>query len=199
MALVELLAVDIVAVIVAVPAATPVTSPLEDTVATEVALETHVASVVTSVVLPSANTTLAAICWVLVAAIVGEAGLTVNSVGELVLTMTVNDFETDPDVAVIVVVPEATAVTNPEVLTVAIEVFPLFHVAVLVTSVDVPPTVTEVADTWLVSACLRMRALEERLMWSTLLSETKNPLQPLASTNDATHRAITTKVEGLRI
>ena len=161
----ELVAVAIVAVIVAVcPDDTPVTTPAALTVATLVLLLVHVTRFVRSCVLLSANVPVAVNWTVWVAVTVGFVGAMVSELfSACVPTTTVEVPVTPPCAADTVVVPAAAAVTSPA-LTVATLLAPLVHVAELVTSLDVPSTVTALAENWSVSPVLRYTAAGVRVM-----------------------------------
>jgi hypothetical protein len=110
-----------VAVIVAVPSATEVTRPADDTVATDELDVAHV-TVGLGIVTPSASVTVGT--NVAVSPIDESARLVGDSVtlDATWLTVTEADPLAEPDVAVIVAVPLATAVTSPADETVAMDV-----------------------------------------------------------------------------
>src|SRR4051812_48771586 len=105
----------VVTVIVPVPAATAVTKPLLFTVAIDALLVLYVTFLFEA--LP--GETVGVNCWVLPTASAAVVGLTVTPVTGTLLTVTAHvavlDWSTV--VTVMVAVPEATAVINPEVLT----------------------------------------------------------------------------------
>lgn len=127
-----------VAVMVAVPAATPVAKPEELMVATAVLLEVQVAEVVTVAVLLSEYVAVAVNCCVPRLLIVGLLGAMVNELTTLLLTVSVVLCFIPLSVAVIVVVPSATAVARPEALMVATAAFEDAQVAVEVMSRVLP-------------------------------------------------------------
>ena len=116
-----------VAVIVAVPSATAVTRPDDDTVATDEFDVAHVTDA-PDIVLPTASFTVAVSCCV---APIDER---VKLVGDNAINAAVWATETEavaltePEVAVIVAVPSATAVTRPDDDTVATDEFDVVHV-----------------------------------------------------------------------
>ena len=111
------------------PVAIPVTSPADDTVATEVFDVVHV-TVAPLIVLPTASFTVAVRVTVsptdVKVLVLGET-VTVEAVCDTV-TVTVAVALTEPDVAVIVALPFATAVTRPDDETVATDEFVVAHV-----------------------------------------------------------------------
>jgi hypothetical protein len=121
------------AVMVAVPAATAVASPLLSTIATGVLDEAQVTCVVISWVVPSAYVPEAVNCPVFPAGTLGLAGVTDTEDRVAGVTVRVVFFAILPEAAVMVVVPAATAVASPLLLTVAIEVLD----EVQVTRVDI--------------------------------------------------------------
>ena len=131
------------AMMVAVPSETAVTSPVDETVATVGVADVHVTGA-PGITTPSASFTVA------VSVAVSprdskESELGDNSIvpasGEIV---TVPDPLADPDVAVIVAVPLATAVTSPADDTVAIVVSDVAHVTAA-PGIAVPPASSTVA------------------------------------------------------
>jgi hypothetical protein len=110
-----------VAVMAAVPAVTPVMRPLLETVATEGLLDAHVSGTPVNV-WPVASRTRATAC-VVADVTIDEAGALIATVAAVALvTVRATAFEvTDPEVAVMLVVPAATPVTRPLALTVATE------------------------------------------------------------------------------
>ncbi|MDR3579358.1 MAG: hypothetical protein P4L44_05300 [Oryzomonas sp.] len=110
-----------VAVIVAVPAATAVAAPLLPAVLLMVATavfvlvleELQVTDEVRSCVVPSENVPVALNCWVPPTATVGLAGWSAIELSVSEETVKVVEAETFPDVALIVVMPAATAAAVP--------------------------------------------------------------------------------------
>lgn len=121
------------AVMLAVPIVTPVTRPVLLTVAIFVESDVHVTWFVTSLLVPSAKLAFAVSCTVAPVLIVDVVPVTVIVLIAEALTITPAFASTPSCDAVIVVVPDATAVTRPA-LTVANEGAELLHLAVLVTS-----------------------------------------------------------------
>ena len=127
----------------AVPSATEVTRPVEETVVTAALDELHV-TVTPDITFPPESFTVA----VSVAVSASEAKLTL--VGDTVIDeapgVTVTDAValTEPEVAVIVAVPSATAVTRPEEDTVATDAADVAHdtVAPAITAPPASFTVT---------------------------------------------------------
>lgn len=114
---VEPLIVPEVAVMVAVPCPTLVANPL---VAPEVLMvavaavsEDHVAVLVRFCVVPSVKVPVAANCCVVPSAMEGAAGVTAIETSAAVLTVSVVEPLTEPDVAVIIAAPWATLVARP--------------------------------------------------------------------------------------
>ena len=113
--------------IVAEPEATPVTSPADETVATDELDVVHV-TVAPDIAVPPASLTVA------VSVTVSPTDVKVFVLGETVtveavwLTVTAAVALTDPDVAVMVALPFATAVTKPDDETVATDEFDVAHV-----------------------------------------------------------------------
>ena len=118
-----------VAVMVAVPSATAVTSPADETVATDELDVTHV-TVAPEMMFPPESLTVAT------RVAVSPADVKLRLVGARVtdwatwLTVTVAVPLADPDVAVMVAVPAATAVTRPADETVATDELDVAHVMV---------------------------------------------------------------------
>jgi hypothetical protein len=110
-----------VAVIVAIPTAMGVATPALLTVATDVGDELHVTRVVISILVPSEYAPEAVNCWVSRPGMLGLAGVT--DIEDKVAEVTVRIILADrnPEVAVMVVVPGATVVMRPVLLTVAEE------------------------------------------------------------------------------
>jgi len=131
-------AVPELADMVAAPALTPVARPVWSTVAKFVAFELHVTLLVMSVVLPSEKMPLAVKACVWPVAMDAVAGVTTIDVNKAEVTVATADPDLDPMVAVIVELPAATPVTNPDELTVAYAVLAAVQVAWLVTSLEVP-------------------------------------------------------------
>ena len=106
---------------VVLPMDTGVASPAALMVATEVLLELQTEVVVTFPIEPSEKVAVAVNCWGRPAdsEIDGFAGLMVMEVMVLLLTVSEAVPFTLPDVAVMVVVPRATAVARPELSMVA--------------------------------------------------------------------------------
>ena len=131
-----------VAVMVAVPTETAVARPLPLTVATEVSDEVQVTCVVISWLVPSENIPVAVNCWVTPTGMLGLAGVTDREDRMAAVTVRVVLPEEDElekllgveEVAVMVVVPTATAVARPLLLTVATEVSDEVQVACAVIS-----------------------------------------------------------------
>jgi hypothetical protein len=109
--------------IVVVPAPTPVARPEAVMLATDGLDEAQVAVEVRTFVLPSLYVPVAVNCWVFPAAIDGFAGVTAmeTSVTEVAVTVSVVEPTTPPEVAVMLLVPAATAVARPDVPMVATE------------------------------------------------------------------------------
>jgi len=108
-----------VAVIVGVPAATAVASPLPLTVATDGSDELQVTSVVISYLVRSEYEPVAVNCWVSPRGVLGLADVTAIEDRMAKFTVRAVAPETLPKVAVMVVVPAATAVASPLLLVVA--------------------------------------------------------------------------------
>ena len=129
--------------IVVVPSATEVTSPVDETVATLGVVEAHVTGA-SGMTVPPASLTVAV--SVAVSAIdtkaseLGDSSMDPED-GEIV---TEADPLAEPEVAVMVVDPSATAVTSPADETVAIDVFEDVHVTVA-PEITVPPVSLTVA------------------------------------------------------
>ena len=102
-----------------------------------------------SVVLPSEKMPLAVNACDWPVAIDVAAGVTTIDVNNAEVTVATADPDLDPIVAVIVELPADTPVTNPDELTVAYAVLTAFHVAWLVTSLEVPSLYTPIADSCL--------------------------------------------------
>ena len=126
-----------VAVIVVFPAATPVAT-FPDMVATPVFDEVQVAEVVRSTVPPPEMLPCAVNVCIWLEEMLGLEGMTVIDCRLATVTVTVVDPLTVPASAVIVAVPVATAVTLPEVETVAVEVSLLDQNTSLVRALVVP-------------------------------------------------------------
>lgn len=108
-----------VAVIVVCPAPAVEANPELSIVATEVADEVQVTPAARSCVLPSLYSAVATYCWLIPMPSVRSSGPITIPVMVGALTVNVNEPLINPDVAEIDVVPAATPVTDPEVLTVA--------------------------------------------------------------------------------
>jgi hypothetical protein len=120
-----------VAVMVAVPVATPAANPPLFIVATELEDEVQVTLLVKFCVVLLLYVPVAVNCCVLPAATVAEAGVTEILVRTAGVTVKADEPLIVPEVAVIVVVPVATLVASPLLLTVATEVDEDVQVAVL--------------------------------------------------------------------
>ena len=144
-----------VAVITAVPSATEVTRPEEDTVATDAADVVH-ETVAPDIVLSFASLTVA----VRVAVSASEAKLTVvgDSVIEAATCATVTEVVAvnEPNVAVTVTEPSATAVTRPAVETVATDALEVLHVTVT-------PDITVPPESFTVTVSVAVSASEAKL------------------------------------
>ena len=108
-----------VAVMVAVPAATDVAKPLLLTVATDGLEEVQVTREVASRLTPSEYKAEAANCWMTPTGMLGLAGVTDMEDRVAEVTVRVLSPEINPEAAVMVVVPVATAVARPLRSTVA--------------------------------------------------------------------------------
>ena len=135
---VEPLTLPAVAVIVVCPSETLAAWPVFGVVALMVATlgadEFHTTAVVMSSVLPSLYVAMAANCWFVPSAMDAFAGVT--AIDTMVAGVTVRLLEplTEPDVALMLAFPTATAVTRPLADTVAVATEEELHVAVLVRS-----------------------------------------------------------------
>ena len=129
-----------VAVMVDVPAATEVPRPVLLTVATDALEEVQVICVVKSRLAPSEYTPEAANCRVTPAGIFGLVGVTdmEDRIAEVTVRVVPSDINPEVEVAVMVVVPGATVVMRPLLLTVAEEVFDELQVTRVVISKLVP-------------------------------------------------------------
>ncbi len=112
-------AVPEVAVMVAVPVAMAVDRPLLLTVATNGLDELQVTCVLISRVVPSEKVPVAVNCWVVATEMTGLAGVKDMEDGLVEATVRVVLPETVPEVAVMVTVPVAMAVTRPLLVTAA--------------------------------------------------------------------------------
>ena len=121
-----------VAVIVVEPASTPVANPDELMVATEALLLVHV-NVLPDIIVLSESKAVALNCWVPPSLIDTDDGLNVTraTTGGDSVTVSVAVPDTPSTVALIVVEPASTPVTNPDELMVATEALLLVHVNVL--------------------------------------------------------------------
>ena len=128
-----------VAVIEAVPAATAVARPLLLTVTTDVFEEVQVTCVVISRLMPSEYVPVAVNCWVTPTGILGLTGVTDTEDRVAEVTVRVLFPEINPEAAVMVVVPAATVVTRPLLLTVATDGFDEVQMTCVVISKLVPP------------------------------------------------------------
>jgi len=114
--LVDPVTAPIVAVISAVPCPTVVTSPVVfPIVATVSVSELHCTVLVITCVLPSLYVPVAVNCCVVPKAIDGEAGVMAMDTNVAVVIVSVVDPVTDPELALIVVVPCDIPVANPTV------------------------------------------------------------------------------------
>lgn len=116
---------------VVLPTFLPVAKPLTVIEAIEEYCDCHVATFVMSCVVPSENVATATNCWLSPKATLVIAGVTEIEVAVAEVTDSVALPEMDPEVAVMVVLPFATALANPFVgkvlLTVATAVLPELH------------------------------------------------------------------------
>jgi hypothetical protein len=135
---VEPLTVPDFAVIVDEPFATPVAKPPLLIVAIEVADEVQVTLLVRFCVVWLVYVPVAVNCWVLPAAIDGDAGVTAIEVNTAAVTVSVVEPLTVPDLAVMVADPCATPVAKPPLLMVAIAVVEEVQVALPVRFCVVP-------------------------------------------------------------
>ncbi len=142
----EALADPSVAVIVEVPGARPFARPLvAPTFATPMLDEVQVDCVVRSCVLPSVKVPIAENCWLVVAAMVVLPGWIASEARSAALTVAVAVPLTEPEAAVMVVVPKLRAVARPLTVIVATLVFEELQVAVPVMSWTVPSEKVPVA------------------------------------------------------
>jgi hypothetical protein len=139
-----------VAVIVAVPAATTVARPWALIDATDALDELQATWVVKSRVVPSEYVPEAENCCVVPAALLAVAGVTVRVDKVAGLTVRVVESEILPKVAVMVVVPAATAVANPVLLIDATDVLDEDQVTCVLMSRLVPSEYVPVATNCLV-------------------------------------------------
>ena len=106
-----------VAVMIVLPAATDATIPLEPAalliVATDVARELHVTDPVRSCVELSVNVPIAVNCSAVPGAMLGDVDVTAIDTSAAAVTVRLVDPEILPKVAIMVVLPAATGVTNP--------------------------------------------------------------------------------------
>jgi hypothetical protein len=122
-----------VAPMLVIPAAAAVARPDKLIAAVAGVPELHVALVVTFCVLPSLYVPVAVNCRVAPVTSVGFAGVTAIDCSVAAVTVSVAELLlTDPDVALIVVLPTPAPVAKPEALMVATVVADELHVAVLV-------------------------------------------------------------------
>jgi len=117
-----------VALIVLVPIATPVAKPPVAMVAVAVVPDAQVTEAVTFFVLLSLYVPVAVNCCVRPLAIDGFAGVTAIDCRGAAVTVSTVEPTTDPDVALIVLVPTPAPVANPPVPIVAVAVVPEAHV-----------------------------------------------------------------------
>lgn len=137
--LTDAVAEPIVAVIFAAPGASPFAKPLAlPTFATPASDEVHVDCAVKSRVLPSLNVPIAENCWLVVAAIIESPGWIASDARSAALIVAVALPLTEPEVAVIVVVPRLRAVASPLTVIDAMLVFEELHATVPVISCVVP-------------------------------------------------------------
>jgi hypothetical protein len=113
-----------VALIVLVPTASAEANPPAVMVATAVVPDAHVTEAVRFCVLLSLYVPVAANCCVSPLTIDGLAGVTAIDCSVAPVTVSKVEPTTDPDVALMVLVPTATAVANPPLLIVAVAVVP---------------------------------------------------------------------------
>jgi len=128
----EFVVVPELAVMVALPTPAPVANPVLATVATAAEEELQLAVPVRSCVLLSLYVPVAVNCWLIPFAIEAFAGVTDREVRTAGATVSTAKLLMLFDAAVIFVVPLATLVARPPLLTVATEVAEELHVAVLV-------------------------------------------------------------------
>lgn len=137
------------AVIVVVPIALLVASPVVLMVATVVCEELQVTEVVRSCVLPSVKVPVAVNCCLVPSAMEGLAGVTVSDTRAADVTLSDVDRLTEPEVAVIVVVPTLALVARPwlpaVLLMTATAVFAELQVTVVVRSCVLPSVKVPVA------------------------------------------------------
>lgn len=110
---VDPLTVPALAVMLAIPIPVLCASPTLLIGAVETVSDDHVAVLVISCVLPSVNVPVAVNCSLVPSAIDGVAGVTANDTSPAVLTVSVVDPLTEPEVAVIVAVPSPTLLPKP--------------------------------------------------------------------------------------
>jgi hypothetical protein len=128
-----------VAEIVADPCATVVASPVAEVmVATVGVLELHCAVPVMFCVLPSLNVPVAVNCGVTPSGSVGIAGVTAIEISVAAVTVTFAEPLIEPEVAVTPVLPSATLLAVPRLLTVATLGVALLQIAVAVRSRVLP-------------------------------------------------------------
>jgi len=134
-----------------VPAATAVTRPLLVTVATDVLDEVQVTCVDTLRVVPSEYEPEAASCWVFPGGTLAVSGVTDTEDNVALVTVRVTVPEILPEVAVMIVVPAATVVTRPLLLTVAADALDELQATCVVISRLVPLPYMPEAANWLVA------------------------------------------------
>jgi hypothetical protein len=103
------------AVIVLDPRFLPVTRPLVVIETVPLADELHAVTLVTSCCVLSAKVTVAFSCWLLSSGRLGLAGVIARLIGATLFTVRVAVPDINPEVAVIVTLPEVTPVASPEV------------------------------------------------------------------------------------
>ena len=121
-----------VAVIVLLPGANVEANPPALIVAVAVVPETHVTEAVRFCVLLSLYVPIAVNCCVRPLAIDGLAGVTAIDCNVAAVTVSTVEPTTDPDVALTVLVPTATAVANPPAVMLAVATVPVAHITVVV-------------------------------------------------------------------
>ncbi len=166
------------ALIVVVPVATPVARPELVMVATPVLLEFHVTDVVISPNEPSEYVAVAVNCCCEPDVIVWFCGVTAMLDMVLLLTVSTDAGEiTLPDLAVMLLVPSATAVARPVVLMVAMLVADETHVTVELTSpVELLPNVAVAVYCWVVVGLI-WALVGEIASETMVVEEGKNPPQ----------------------
>jgi hypothetical protein len=172
-----------VAVIVVVPVEMPVATPAALMVAAAVLLDVHVAELVTMAVVLSEYVAVAVNCCVEPESTVALVGAIVMELTTLLLTVRVVLWVMPLSVAVIVVLPSATAVARPEAAIVAIAGLEEVQVAVVVMSRVVPSPKTPLAENCCVAAGL-IEAFKGLIVnEATSLGLIKKPPQPTRITS----------------